>query len=114
MRTRHESDCDEHGIFSGRWEIDLTLKEHQKVEAGPEFELVLFGLEGFPTSCTPPLHARLFHIQNPPKSQICHLSANATNRATSLKVGRYIEVVVEKLCRTFYAKIINHYIVTVS
>jgi hypothetical protein len=46
MRTKHESDCDEHGIFSGRWEIDLTLKEHQKVEAGPEFELVLFGLWG--------------------------------------------------------------------
>ena len=34
----------EHGIFSGRWEIDLTLKEHQKVEASPEFELVLFGI----------------------------------------------------------------------
>jgi hypothetical protein len=45
MRTRHESDCDEHGIFSGRWEIDLTLKEHQKVEAGPEFALVLFGIQ---------------------------------------------------------------------
>src|SRR2546429_8474397 len=65
-------------------------------------------VEGYPTSCTPPLHARLFPIQNQPKSQICHLSANASNRATSLKVGRYIEVVMEKLCRTFYAKIINH------
>src|SRR5437764_2168564 len=46
MRTRHGSDCDEHGIFSGRWEIDLTLKEHQKVEDGPEFEIVLFGIWG--------------------------------------------------------------------
>jgi hypothetical protein len=36
----------EHGIFSGRWEIDLTLKEHQKVEAVPKFELVLFGIWG--------------------------------------------------------------------
>jgi hypothetical protein len=29
----------EHGIFTGRWEIDLTLKEHQKVEAVSKFEL---------------------------------------------------------------------------
>ena len=49
-----------------------------------------------------------FYIQNRPKSQICHLYANASNRATSLEVGRYIEVVMEKLCRTFYAKIVNH------
>jgi hypothetical protein len=34
----------EHGIFSGRWEIDLTVKELQKVEVGPEFELGLFGM----------------------------------------------------------------------
>ena len=77
MRTRHESDCDEHGIFSGRWEIDLTLKEHQKVEASPEFELVLFGLCAVANRSEPPL-GRLApfltfgysHIQLLPLSQL--------------------------------------------
>src|SRR5436305_13733533 len=71
-------------------------------------------LEGFPTSCTPPLHARLFHIQNPPKSQICHLSTNASNRATSLKVSRHIKVMVEKLHHTFYTKVMIPYAAAAS
>jgi len=41
---------------------------------------------------TPPLHARLFHIQNPTKSQTFHFSGNASNRAASLKVSRHITI----------------------
>jgi hypothetical protein len=39
------------------------------------------------------------------KSHIFHFSGNARNRATSLKVGRYIKVAIEKRCHTFLGEI---------
>src|SRR5256714_4656283 len=83
-------------------------------KGGRPADLHVSSVEGYPTSCTPPLHARLFHIQNPPKSQICHLSTNASNRATSLKVSRHIKVMVEKLHHTFYTKVMIPYAAAAS